>query len=85
MRLDDPEGELFAFHWHPDVFAASFPHVHVRGHPQHLPTGRVFLEDVLALSVEIGTEPRNDGWREVLAGNHRDLAQSQTWGQRPEA
>lgn len=84
LTLSDDDGELFAYHWHPTVAAARFPHVHVRGHPKrHVPTGRVWLEDVLALAVELGAKPRNDGWADLLHENRVNVAKSASWGAQP--
>jgi hypothetical protein len=62
-----PDGEFAAWHWHPST-DVSHPHVHVRAdHPDvpglrdmHLPTARVFLEDVLICAVrDLGARCRD--------------------------
>ena len=76
--LREPEGpEIVAYHWHPGRRSPiDFPHLHLgtgsgvgREELQkaHIPTGRVELEDVLALVIrEFGVRPRRDDWAEIL-------------------
>ena len=63
----DEAGEFVAWHWHPDG-GPSHPHVHVQvDHPDiprlrstHLPTARVFLEDILIYAVrDLGARCRD--------------------------
>lgn len=64
--------ELLAFHWHPGS-SVTTPHVHaalVGGpsfHKIHIPTGRIFLEDVIRLAIEgFGVVPLRDDWSAML-------------------
>jgi len=58
IGADEP-GEFVTWHWHPEVGGPPDPHVHVRGEngdvpglrDMHVPTSRVFLEDVLLFAV----------------------------------
>lgn len=55
----EEEAEFLAWHWHPKTQRAEHPHVHARAdHPEipdfrdlHLPTARVFFEEVLLFTV----------------------------------
>ncbi|MDQ3620290.1 MAG: hypothetical protein M3391_09215 [Actinomycetota bacterium] len=71
-RTETFENELLAFHWHPGSDPTT-PHVHValEGHPNfhkaHVPTRRIFLEDVVRLVIEdFGVEPLCEDWAERL-------------------
>lgn len=88
--LKDSDGALIAdYHWHPGVTPGiAFPHVHPPNETatrRHLPTGRVLIEDVLALAIEAGAAPRDaDKWERVCARNIDSFRKSATWGtQRP--
>jgi len=80
INLNDSDGELFAFHWHPGNDRIRYPHVHVRDVDLHVPTGRVLLEDALRLAAEIGSTPRNSAWIDVLETNRENVSKSATWG-----
>ena len=77
--VQEPEGALLAWHWHPDV--RPDPHVHANGHPdQHIPTGRVTLESVLAfLLADLHVKPRIAGWRETLSQTEELHKKYRTW------
>ena len=56
----DSGGEVLTWHWHPGIPDAPDPHLHVRGvdhvdvpglSDMHLPTSRVFFEDVLLFGI----------------------------------
>ncbi len=75
--LDGEGREVIAYHWHPGRRSPiNFPHLHLgsgsgvsRNELQkaHIPTGRVELEDVLAMAIrEFGVRPRRDDWAEIL-------------------
>jgi hypothetical protein len=64
----------------PDI---PFPHLHV--YPEtvrrHYPTGRVLIEDVLGLAVEMGAEPRDkEKWARVSKRNIENFKKGATWG-----
>lgn len=77
--LLDVEGrEIIAYHWHPGRRSSiDFPHLHLGAgsgvsrdelQKAHVPTGRVELEDVLALAIrEFGVRPRREDWAEILS------------------
>lgn len=63
----DDAGEVLTWHWHPGIPDAPDPHLHVRADHQdvpgldrmHLPTSRVFFEDVLLFAIRnlgVGTQ-----------------------------
>lgn len=64
----DLDGEFLTWHWHPEVGEPT-PHVHVRAEhvdvpglrDMHVPTSRVFLEDVLLFAVrDLGASCRDN-------------------------
>jgi hypothetical protein len=70
---DERERELLAYHWHPESRSrVTWPHLHVGqalalSSRIHLPTGRIFLEDILRLAIEeFGVRPRRMNWETVL-------------------
>lgn len=86
---DDPafEAQMFAWEW--NSATGHDPHVHVnRGHPEakgfgklHIPTGRVFLEQIVAFLVrDLGVVPRRDDWARVLDANLDRVSRFATWG-----
>lgn len=77
--VEDVNGpEVLAYHWHPEAPNSKtlHPHVHLQQGAQvkrqelageHLPTGRVAVEDFIRLLIELfGVTPRNANWRAVL-------------------
>ncbi len=75
---DAQAGEIVAYHWHTERRSpVDFPHLHLGAgsgvsrdelQKAHIPTGRVELEDVLAMAIrEFGVRPRRDDWAEILA------------------
>jgi hypothetical protein len=72
------------FHWHPDLTPdIQFPHLHVYSEPdrRHFPTGRVLIEDVLCLAVEMGAVPRDGAkWQRVSRKNIENFKKGATWG-----
>ena len=76
LEVPHTEEEILAFHWHPDVPAIPFPHVHLESGLQiasrfvgtHVPTGRVALQDILWLAIhDFGVMARVSNWTEILA------------------
>jgi hypothetical protein len=84
--------ELLAYHWHPETEEEGRrvrePHLHVRDpraprwplRKAHLPTGRVALEDVVVLAIELGAKPLRRDWRVVLVRTRAAFHRWRTWG-----
>ena len=76
------------FHWHPDEQTRLwYPHIHPRfagaGREKgktHIPSGRVFIEDVLVFAYERGAQPRKADWESILIRNKERLSSELTWG-----
>ncbi|HEY8489979.1 MAG TPA: hypothetical protein VIO14_03205 [Dehalococcoidia bacterium] len=75
--LEDLESrEVLAYHWHPNSGSPLVtPHLHlgtayaVDPGPLvrcHLPTGRVAVEDVIRLAIELGARPLQKRWERIL-------------------
>lgn len=85
--------ECFAIHWHPAGRSPHRgPHVHLplegaRGdiRKQHLPTGRMTLEDAVAWAVAFGAAPVRDDWAEILDGSRALHVQHRSWNADPES
>lgn len=88
--LHGEEGkELFAYQWHPNSPSpVRTPHVHIGTAlgltdpvlPKlHMPTGRVSLEQVIRLAVELGAEPIRSDWEEVLRKSEESFIQWRSW------
>lgn len=78
------EGEVITWHWHPAIADAAEPHVHVRALHEdvpglrdlHIPTSRVFLEDVLIFAVQgLGVRCREGGLEEL----HKIRRRTRNW------
>lgn len=46
----------------------------------HVPTGRVAMEDVLRLLIELGVQPRRDDWQAVLDETQSAFERWRSWG-----
>ncbi|CAN5423340.1 hypothetical protein BH10ACT3_BH10ACT3_02810 [soil metagenome] len=82
-HLYSSKGEKLAmYHWHPiGISPITTPHLHVPGQKCHYPTGRVLVEDVLAVAVELGAEPRDaTKWRDIEERNRANFLKGATWG-----
>lgn len=85
--LLEDDRRILAFHWHPvSKSHILIPHLHVessvRFKNRHIPTGRILIEDVLALAVELGVAPRNQkAWQRVTSRNRAAFLRGATWGQ----
>jgi hypothetical protein len=88
---ENVERQLFSWEWDPTGW--PYPHVHVdRGQAAakgfgklHVPTGRVFLEQVVAFLVrDLGVVPQRDDWEELLGANVRRVSRFATWGGLPQ-
>lgn len=86
---EDAQVELLSWQWHPLDAGPTYPHLHVHGgdlvgqslHKLHLPTGRVFLEDVLLflLNDDI-VDPAHPDAHGTLEENLDRLHRYGTWG-----
>ena len=88
--LDDEDGEIIAYHWHPagdsDV---TRPHAHLGPGAQvgraglakaHLPTNRVSVEDFLLLGIrDLGVKPQRKDWPKILEETRETFEDWQTW------
>jgi hypothetical protein len=77
--------QILGFHWHPSRRSrVQSPHLHAfatqRFKKRHVPTGRVLIEDVLELAIELGAIPLNDDWDRICARNRAAVRRSQSWG-----
>lgn len=85
--LYENDRQMLAFHWHPESNSRVVtPHLHVHTstllRKRHVPTGRVLIEDVLALAVELGAAPRDaKAWARVTQRNRAAFLRGATWGQ----
>lgn len=88
--LQSAEGqEVLTYHWQPDGLGPDWPHLHIgtpvlrAGAPldrkKHLPTGRIALEDVISLAIELGAEPLRPDHIEVLAASRDVFHRWRTW------
>ena len=81
----DEADEFLAWHWHPENRAQ--PHVHIRtNHPDvaglpgmHIPTSRVFFEDVLLFAVSELDATCRDGAQDLLAESLRRTHDWASW------
>jgi len=86
-ELQLEEKKLYEYHWHP--ISASHevrPHLHCSAalDKGHIPTGRVMIEDVLNLAVQLGAKPNNmTRWNELDKLNRQMFARGATWGVGP--
>ncbi|HEY5244422.1 MAG TPA: hypothetical protein VIJ60_02055 [Acidimicrobiales bacterium] len=84
---DSLKPQLYSWEW--AAAEPTYPHVHLRRSDPafeglgklHIPTGRVFYEDVLRFLVdEHRVQPARDDWRDVLDDSHRRVAMFASWG-----
>jgi len=79
----DQEGEVVAFHFHPDI--VPFCHLHIRRVPPpyakaHYPSGRVSIEEVVAFVIrEFGVPPCRSDYKAVLQSGFEKFAAWRTW------
>jgi hypothetical protein len=85
-QLQEDGKPTLDFHWHPDSRSRVLtPHLHVRStirlKNRHVPTGRVLVEDVLGLAIELGAAPRDPkAWARVEKRNRDAFLRGATWG-----
>lgn len=86
---DIPNGEMFQWHWHPDVEGRSECHIHIgavhepRGHlgRLHVPTSRVSFEQVLLFLIhELGVVPIREDWQDVLQDTEKRFEEYRSLG-----
>jgi len=79
--------QLYSWEW--ASAEPIYPHLHLRrADPEfhglgklHIPTGRVFYEDVLRFLIqEHGVEPAREDWDEVLRTSFRRVSSFASWG-----
>lgn len=90
IETDDGR-EVLAYHWHPASNSpVTFPHAHlgsivlkrdgVIDHKDHLPTGRVPLQQVVRLAiVDFGAKPLRSDWSDVLADTEAAFRLERSW------
>lgn len=81
--------ELFAYQWQPHGRSpVTTPHLHLGSGldapdtqlPKvHLPTGRVSIEEVIRLAIELGAAPLREDWEEVLKTTEDAFVRWRTW------
>jgi hypothetical protein len=87
--LHDVQGhELFAFQWHPQSSShVTRPHLHLGvglgvtgAMPKlHVPTGRVALEQVIRLAIDLDALPIRDDWEAILDASEADFVRWRSW------
>jgi len=79
--------QLYSWEW--AATEPTYPHLHLRRSDPafeglgklHIPTGRVFYEDVLRFLIqEHGVEPVRDDWDDVLKDSFSRVSTYATWG-----
>jgi hypothetical protein len=87
----EDDAEVIAWHWHPRVENQPEPYVYVRAmHDDvpglarlHIPTSRIFLQDVLLFAVDnLGARTR-EGGRDGLVRARDRIRRWATWGTAP--
>ena len=72
--------EKLAYHWHPlQTEHVAFPHMHYQGGHEHIPTGRVLVEDIFVAALEFGAKPRA-GWKDCFDDAYEAFETDATWG-----
>lgn len=79
-------------HWHPSGSSPrTKPHLHlsVPGasdglKKQHLPVGRMTLEDAIEWVIAFGVSPARDDWKEVLDGSKKLHIEHRSWNVDPD-
>lgn len=82
--------QLYSWEW--AAAEPVYPHLHLRRSDRafkgigklHIPTGRVFFEDVLLFLIsEHDVEPVRDDWESTLTESYRRVVSFASWGDRP--
>ena len=83
-RIDDSAGELVSFHYHPDHHV-DFCHMHLRQNFDrvHFPTGRVAIEEVIAMLIrDFGIPPRRKNYEALISEGLEKFRTWRTWHSR---
>jgi hypothetical protein len=78
----DSETEILMFHWHPNTpGSVEWPHLHIAGEFKklHVPTGRIALEQVVRLAIDMGATCRREDWNEILVQTQGAHETWRTW------
>jgi hypothetical protein len=83
---EDEAGQLFAWHWHPEIKLGCHVHVGARQgksralYRLHVPSGRVAFEEVLRfLIVELDVETARKDWDGILSDSQARFEAFRTW------
>ena len=84
--LSGGDGEVVSFHYHPDS-GIDFCHLHFRQIPEyskvHFPTGRVAIEEVVALAIrDFGVKPCRKDFEAVVLDGLEKFRAWRTWHSR---
>lgn len=72
--------ETVSYHWHPaNTPHVAFPHLHFNKGREHIPTGRVLLEDLFLAALEYGAKPR-PRWKHCFIESYDAFESDATWG-----
>lgn len=75
-RGRDGTREFLEFHWD----SSRPPHIHLRGGKDHVPTGRILLEEVIEYCiVEAGWRPRLPDWHGTLTATKAHFQLNRHW------
>jgi hypothetical protein len=86
---EELQPQLYSWEW--AAAEPTYPHLHLRRSDPafhglgklHIPTGRVFFEDVLQFLIrDHDVKPAREDWAEVLEECHRRVSTFATWGGR---
>jgi hypothetical protein len=95
--VSDDNAEVVLYHWLPEgKCSTKRPHVHVGQsqlspdavftRKQHMPTGRVSLEEVILMLIEeLNVVPLKNDYRSVLEDGHAKFCEFRTWSSIPPA
>jgi hypothetical protein len=78
----ETEAEILTFHWHPQTpGSVPWPHLHIGGDIKklHVPTGRIALEQVVRLAIDMGATCRRSDWDTVLTQTQSAHEKWRTW------
>lgn len=83
---EDTDSEIMSFHYHPELHV-DFCHMHLRQDKRfgdaHFPTGRVAVEEVVALAIrDLGVTPRMEDYEDILRDGLEKFRSWRTWSSR---
>lgn len=86
---DTDQREIIAYHWHPHEEGPHHtPHMRLGYGARvqfeglsdiNLPSGRVALEQIIRLAIELGAKPQRDDWDALLQKGQTAFEQWRTW------